>query len=49
MRGHAVVDRVVRRVVVDDGGKPFVLAPDEGDIDSAYRCDDSMTHWEKQP
>ncbi len=37
------------RVVVDDGGKPFVLAPDEGDIDSAYRCDDSMTHWEEQP
>ncbi|MFC8927431.1 hypothetical protein ACFT43_16395 [Streptomyces albidoflavus] len=37
------------RVVVDDGGKPFVLAPDEEDIDSTYRCDDSMTHWRKQP
>lgn len=37
------------RVVVDDGGKPFVLAPDEGDVESAYRCDDSMTHWKKQP
>ncbi|CAM5575906.1 putative protein OS=Streptomyces gougerotii OX=53448 GN=GCM10010227_03820 PE=4 SV=1 [Streptomyces diastaticus subsp. diastaticus] len=35
------------RVVVDNGGKPFVLAPAEGEVDSAYRCDEAMTGWKR--
>lgn len=35
------------RVVVDDSGKPFVLAPAEGGVDSAYRCDEAMAGWDR--
>jgi hypothetical protein len=35
------------RIVVDDAGKPFRLAPAEGDADAAYRCDHTTTHWTK--
>jgi hypothetical protein len=37
------------RLVVDDAGKPFRLAPAEGDVDAAYRCDHTTTRWTKQP
>ncbi len=35
------------RIVVDDSGKPFVLAPAEKDTQVAYRCDSAMTGWAK--
>nr|WP_240449422.1 hypothetical protein [Streptomyces harenosi] len=36
------------RLVVDDAGKPFRLAPAEGDADATYRCDHTTTRWAKQ-
>ncbi|MEU5579679.1 hypothetical protein ABZ791_26635 [Streptomyces huasconensis] len=35
------------RIVVDQSGKPFVLAPAEGDARAKYKCDTATTGWEK--
>lgn len=35
------------RIVVDQSGKPFVLAPAEGDARAKYHCDSAATGWKK--
>ncbi|MFJ8955312.1 hypothetical protein ACIRO1_34990 [Streptomyces sp. NPDC102381] len=35
------------RIVVDQSGKPFVLAPAEGDARAKYHCDNAATDWKK--
>ncbi|MEV5976117.1 hypothetical protein [Streptomyces sp. NPDC052114] len=35
------------RIVVDQSGKPFMLAPAEGDARAKYHCDNATTSWKK--